>query len=88
MRTWHSHFHNSLIWGEHLENIAIVGFGRIDGYGLRPRPPWRPEDQTPEERAAGTNAPARAAMANAAPAAPGPFGYPGPDTLQAGIGNK
>ncbi|MDE3165113.1 MAG: glycoside hydrolase family 28 protein [Acidobacteriota bacterium] len=27
----HSHFHNSLIWGENLENIAIAGFGLIDG---------------------------------------------------------
>src|ERR1019366_4437609 len=30
----HSHFHNSLIWGEELENIAIVGSGRISGAGL------------------------------------------------------
>ena len=27
----HSHFHNSLIWGEGLENIAITGGGRISG---------------------------------------------------------
>ncbi len=27
----HSHFHNSLIWGENLEDVAIVGFGLIDG---------------------------------------------------------
>jgi polygalacturonase len=30
----HSHFHNSLIWGEGLENIAITGGGRIDGKAL------------------------------------------------------
>jgi polygalacturonase len=30
----HSHFHNSLIWGEGLENIGIVGTGRIWGKGL------------------------------------------------------
>jgi len=30
----HSHFHNSLIWGESLENIAIVGGGRISGKAL------------------------------------------------------
>ena len=30
----HSHFHNSLIWGEGLENIAIAGFGRISGTAL------------------------------------------------------
>lgn len=31
----HSHFHNSLIWGENLDNIAITGFGRIYGKGLQ-----------------------------------------------------
>ena len=30
----HSHFHNSLIWGEGLENISILGPGRIYGKGL------------------------------------------------------
>jgi polygalacturonase len=30
----HSHFHNSLIWGEDVENIAISGPGRIWGKGL------------------------------------------------------
>jgi polygalacturonase len=30
----HSHFHNSLIWGEGLENIAIIGGGRISGKAL------------------------------------------------------
>jgi polygalacturonase len=30
----HSHFHNSLIWGEGLENVGIVGSGRIWGKGL------------------------------------------------------
>ena len=30
----HSHFHNSLIWGENLENIAIIGGGRISGKAL------------------------------------------------------
>lgn len=31
----HSHWHNSLIWGEGLENISISGFGKIYGKGLR-----------------------------------------------------
>lgn len=31
----HSHFHNSLIWGEKLENIAITGTGLIYGKGLQ-----------------------------------------------------
>lgn len=30
----HSHWHNSLIWGENLENISITGPGLIDGKGL------------------------------------------------------
>jgi polygalacturonase len=30
----HSHWRNSLIWGENLENIAIIGPGRIWGRGL------------------------------------------------------
>ena len=30
----HSHWNNSLIWGENLENITITGWGRILGNGL------------------------------------------------------
>jgi polygalacturonase len=30
----HSHWHNSLIWGEGLQDITIFGPGRIDGKGL------------------------------------------------------
>src|SRR6185369_14919131 len=30
----HSHFHNSLIWGENLHDVAIVGPGLIYGKGL------------------------------------------------------
>nr|WP_167455366.1 glycoside hydrolase family 28 protein [Amycolatopsis kentuckyensis] len=30
----HSHWHNSLIWGENLENVTIAGPGKIDGKGL------------------------------------------------------
>jgi polygalacturonase len=30
----HSHWHNSLIWGENLENISILGPGKIYGKGL------------------------------------------------------
>jgi len=30
----HSHWHNSLIWGEGLEDVAILGPGTIDGAGL------------------------------------------------------
>lgn len=30
----HSHWHNSLIWGENLVNVSILGPGIIDGKGL------------------------------------------------------
>jgi len=30
----HSHWHNSLIWGENLQNISILGSGSIYGKGL------------------------------------------------------
>jgi polygalacturonase len=30
----HSHFHNSLIWGEGLENVSIVGSGLLSGKAL------------------------------------------------------
>ena len=30
----HSHWKNSLIWGKNLENIGIVGHGKIDGSGM------------------------------------------------------
>ncbi len=33
----HSHWRASLIWGENLTNISILGPGRIDGRGLVPR---------------------------------------------------
>lgn len=30
----HAHWHNSLLWGEGLENVSIVGSGRLLGTGL------------------------------------------------------
>jgi polygalacturonase len=30
----HSHWHNSLIWGENIENVSITGFGLIDGTNI------------------------------------------------------
>ncbi|MES3023658.1 MAG: glycosyl hydrolase family 28-related protein [Pseudomonadota bacterium] len=45
----HSHWHNSLIWGENLDDIGITGPGRIYGRGLThggpgPRRPFKPGD--------------------------------------------
>ena len=31
----HSHWHNSLIWGENIENVSIIGPGLIHGKGLQ-----------------------------------------------------
>ncbi len=47
----HSHWKNSLIWGIGVENVAIVGQGKIDGKGLSKRSPGprrpRTEGDTP-----------------------------------------
>jgi len=45
----HSHWHDSLIWGENLENISILGPGRIYGKGLGK---W----DKPDEKGAGNKA--------------------------------
>ena len=94
----HSHWHNSLIWGEGLVDIGITGPGTIFGRGLSKGGGRR--DYLPEERAAlkeigapGGNQrvafplPASAVAAIAAQTR-GPFGTPGGDTLPAGVGNK
>lgn len=39
----HSYFRNSLLWGENIEDVAILGPGMIDGEGLTnvsPNAPW------------------------------------------------
>ena len=47
----HSHWKNSLIWGIGVENVAIIGQGKIDGKGLSRRSPGpnkpRTEGETP-----------------------------------------
>ena len=49
----HSHFHNSLIWGEGLENIAITGTGRIWGRGLSRGAGGGPDGGGPNAQAPG-----------------------------------
>jgi polygalacturonase len=93
----HGHWHNSLIWGENLENIAILGPGRIVGQGLsrgnagprndpmpgEPRPPNELEPVNPRPRMAGQGG----SGGDVAPERP--FGYPSArDVLPDGIGNK
>jgi polygalacturonase len=81
----HAHWHNSLIWGENLEDIAITGPGRIFGRGLSRG--WHAT-----RKSALPGEPAESAPADSAQDATmktGPFGYPNPhDTLAAGVGNK
>lgn len=37
----HSHWHNSLIWGENIEDISILGPGKIYGKGLSRSGPYK-----------------------------------------------
>src|SRR5512132_651519 len=74
----HSHFHNSLIWGENLENISILGPGRIWGKGLVRT---GNQSRTKAQNDALGNAPSDPRN--------GPFGYPNPrDAVEPGWGNK
>jgi polygalacturonase len=48
----HTHWHNSLIWGEGLSNVSIIGGGRIWGRGLsigHRKSATRPSDWTPHD---------------------------------------
>ena len=87
----HSHWHNSLIWGEGLENISITGPGKIYGRGLSRGSGRR--DLLPAERALADGQRPDVSLPSAARDAiaaikSGPFNYPGHDTLPAGVGNK
>ena len=74
----HTHWHNSLIWGENLEDISIIGPGRIWGKGLvRAGGQSRTKEQND-------------ALPNLQPdPQTRPFGYPNPrDAVEPGWGNK
>jgi polygalacturonase len=74
----HSHWHNSLIWGENLENVSILGPGRIWGRGLVR---GGAQSRTKEQNDALNNA--RASEPKT------PFGYPNArDAVESGWGNK
>ena len=74
----HSHWHNSLIWGENLTNVSILGPGTIWGKGL-----VRSGGQSR------TQAQNEALNANRANEPKTPFGYPNPrDAVEPGWGNK
>jgi polygalacturonase len=74
----HSHWRNSLIWGENLENISILGPGRIWGKGLvRSGSQSRTKEQNDALEKQGPDPKA------------GPFGYPSArDAVEPGWGNK
>jgi len=74
----HSHWHNSLIWGENLENVSITGPGRIWGRGLVR---LGSQSRTAEQNAALANVPGESRA--------GPYGFPSPrDAVEVGWGNK
>src|SRR5215467_12068202 len=74
----HSHWHNSLIWGENIENVSITGPGRIWGKGLVRT---GGQSRTKEQNDALGTAPSDPRAA--------PFGYPNPrDAVEPGWGNK
>jgi polygalacturonase len=81
----HSHFHNSLIWGEDLVNVAILGPGTIDGSQGLSR--GSDADADPAQSGAGVgNAPV---PRYTGPKHEGNTVYPNArDTLRAGVGNK
>ncbi|MBV9924227.1 MAG: glycoside hydrolase family 28 protein [Acidobacteria bacterium] len=72
----HSHWHNSLIWGEGVENVSITGAGLIWGKGL-----VRSGNQSRTDAQ-------NKALGNQNPEAT-PFGYPNArDAVEPGWGNK
>jgi polygalacturonase len=74
----HSHWHNSLIWGENLTNVSILGPGMIWGKGLvRSGSQSRTRPQNDALDAARAGEPKTS------------FGYPNPrDAVESGWGNK
>ncbi len=74
----HTHWHNSLIWGENIHDVSIMGPGMIWGKGLVRS---GGSSRTKEQNDAIANIKVDKAVA--------PFGYPSPgDTVESGWGNK
>lgn len=74
----HSHWRNSLIWGENLENVSILGSGMIWGKGLVRS---GGQSRTAAQNDALRNIPVDPNIA--------PFSYPNPrDAVEPGWGNK
>jgi polygalacturonase len=74
----HTHWHNSLIWGENVQNVSILGPGLIWGKGLV-RSGGSSRTQAQNDALSSWKADAQAH----------PFGYPSPrDAVEPGWGNK
>ncbi len=74
----HSHWHNSLLWGEGIEDVSILGPGVIWGKGLVRS---GGQSRTSAQNDALRNVPTDRTAA--------PFGYPNPrDAVDPGWGNK
>ena len=75
----HTYFHNSLMWGENIENISILGPGLINGEGLV-RSGSQSRSHEDQEALKGKAPPGMEI---------GPFGYPNAgDYVEPGWGNK
>jgi polygalacturonase len=82
----HNHWHNSLIWGEGINDVSITGSGLIFGKGLSyGAGPGRPPNQAQNGRGFGPERPA-----NAPPRPPRPprGNYTMFQAEQPGVGNK
>ena len=74
----HTHWHNSLIWGENIENVSILGPGLIWGKGLV-RAGNQSRSQAQNDAIQNVQVDKNLA----------PFGYPSPrDAVEPGWGNK
>ena len=81
----HSHWHNSLFWGENLDRVAIVGPGLIHGQGLT----RGDVGSTATSIKLALDPAPRQPITSPTGATPPKFGYPNnKDTLFDGMGNK
>jgi polygalacturonase len=78
----HSHWQNSLIWGIGLENVSILGPGRIDGKGLTRRSP------RPRRPLQAGDTPASLGGARPAASVQSPLGEADDPIVMNGLGNK